>query len=79
MNSYIFVNGIGIYKLKANDSKINAALLCLSNFSNDTSADNMLIEPGLYRYVYDSVHYDSIDGANNLNIHKYLTAKNNIK
>ena len=78
MNSYIFVNGIGIYKLKANDSKINAALLCLGNFSNDTSADNMK-KPGLYRYVYDSVHYDSIDVANNLNIHKYLMAKNNIK
>ena len=36
-------------------------------------------KPGLYGCVYDSVYYDSIDIANNLNIHKYLMVKNNIK
>ena len=32
-NSYIFVNGDEIYKLKAKDSEINAALLGLVNVS----------------------------------------------
>ena len=31
MNSYIFVNGVEIYKFKANNSEINAAPLCLGN------------------------------------------------
>ena len=34
-NSYIFVNGDEIYKLKAKDSEINAALLGLVNVSKN--------------------------------------------
>ena len=30
-NSYLFVNGTEIYKFKAKDSEIAAALLCLGN------------------------------------------------
>ena len=33
VNSYIFINSIEIYKLKANDFQINAAALCLGNVS----------------------------------------------
>ena len=33
MNSYLIVNGVEICKLKAKDSKINAAPLCLGNVS----------------------------------------------
>ena len=31
VNSYLFVNGVEIYKFKAKYSEINAALLCLCN------------------------------------------------
>ena len=42
MNSYIFVKGVQIYKFKAKDFEINAALLCLDSFSKDFSVDNMI-------------------------------------
>ena len=41
MNSYIFVNDVEIYKFKARDSEINAALLCLGNVSSNLSVDSM--------------------------------------
>ena len=41
VNSYIFVNGIKIYKFKANDSGINASPLYLGNVPKDFSANNM--------------------------------------
>ena len=41
MKSYIFVNGVEIYKFKAKDSEIDAAPLCLGNVLKDFSADNM--------------------------------------
>ena len=37
VNSYIFVNGVEIYKFKAKDSEINAAPSCLVNVSKDFS------------------------------------------
>ena len=40
-NSYLFLNGIDIYKFKAKDSKIVATPLCLGNISKDWSIDNM--------------------------------------
>ena len=40
-SSYIFVNGVEIYKFKAKDSQINAAPLRLDNVSKDISDDNM--------------------------------------
>ena len=40
-NSYLFVNGIEIYKFKANDSEIVAAPLCLESISKNWSLDNM--------------------------------------
>ena len=33
--SYLFVNGVEIYKLKSKDSEINASPLCLVNVSKD--------------------------------------------
>ena len=41
MNSFLFVNVVEIYKFKAKDSEINAAPLCLGNFSKDFTTDNM--------------------------------------
>ena len=40
-NSYLFVNGIEIYKFTAKDSEILASPLCLGNISKDWSVDNM--------------------------------------
>ena len=44
MNSYLFANGVKIYKLKAKDSEMNAAPLFLSNVSKDFSADILYYE-----------------------------------
>ena len=40
-NSYLFVNGTEICKLKANDSEILASPLCLGNISKDWLTDHM--------------------------------------
>ena len=40
-NSYLFVNGTEIYKLKAKDSEIVAAPLCLGNVLKDWPVDNL--------------------------------------
>ena len=78
-NSYLFVNGIKIYKFKAKDSKIVASPLCLANISKDWSIDNMKKKTAFNGYVYDfSVDYDAIDVDDIVDIHKYLMKKNNI-
>ena len=41
VNSYLFVNGIEIYKFNAKDSKVVATPLCLGNISKDWGIDNM--------------------------------------
>ena len=75
-NSYLLVNGIEIYKFKANDSKIVATPLCLRNISKDWSADNMK-RTEFNGYVYDfSVGYDATDIDDIVDIHKYLMKKN---
>ena len=51
-NSYLFVNGAEIYKLKTKDSEIVATPLCLGNISKDFSVDNMK-KTGLNGYIYD--------------------------
>ena len=40
-NSYLFVNGTEIIKLKAKDSEIAATPLCLGNILKDCSVDNL--------------------------------------
>ena len=81
MNSYLFLNGVEIYKLKAKDSETNAASLFLGNVLKDFLVNNMK-KTGLYGYVYNfSVDYDNIDVADILDIHKYLiknTIYNNV-
>ena len=78
-NSYLFVNGTEIIKLKAKDSEINPYELCLGNISKDWSVDNMK-KTGLKGYVYDfSVDYNAIAVADILDIHKYLMKKHDIK
>ena len=41
VNSYVFVNGVEIYKSKAKDSEINGVPFCLGSVSNDFWVDNM--------------------------------------
>ena len=77
-NSYLFVNGIEIYKFKAKDSEIKARPLCLGNISKDWSVDNMK-RTGFTGYVYDfSVDYEAIAVDDIKNIHKYFMKKNGI-
>ena len=77
-NSYLFVNGTQIIKLKAKDSKIKAYSLCLGNISKDWSHDNMK-KTGFNGYIYDfSTDYSAIDVDNIKDIHKYLMKKNGI-
>ena len=47
--SYLFDNGVEIYKSKVKDSEINVAPLCLRNASKDFSADNTK-KAGFYGY-----------------------------
>ena len=75
VNSYLFVNGIEIYRFKANDSEIVANPLCLGNISKDWSTDNMK-KTGFNGYVYDfSVDYDATDVDDIKDIHKRLMKK----
>ena len=75
-NSYLFVNGTEIYKLK--DSEIVTIPLCLGNISKNWSVDNMK-RTGFTGYVSDfSVGYDDVEVNNIKDIHKYLMEKNNI-
>ena len=75
VNSYLFVNGIQIYKFKAKDSEIVATPLCLGNISKDWSVDNMK-KTGFNGYVYDlNVDYDVTDVDDFKDIHKYLMKK----
>ena len=76
--SYLFVNGIEIYKFKAKDSEIVATPLHLGNISKDWSVDNMR-KTGSNGYVYDfSVDYDAIAVDGILDIHKYLMKEDNM-
>ena len=78
VNSYIFVNGVEIYRFHAKDFPVNAAPSCLGNFSKVLSV--YMKKSGLCGHVYHfSVDYDSTDVADILDIHKYLMAENNIK
>ena len=70
--SYLFVNGVGIQKLKAKDPEINAIPLWLGNISNNFSVDHAK-KTGFNGYVYNfSVDYDAIAVDDILNIHNYL-------
>ena len=83
-NSYLFVNGKEIIKIKAKDSEIVASPLCLGNISKDWSTDNMK-KTGLNGYVYEfNVDYNDfgvVDPGKAIPYihHNYLMGKYNIK
>ena len=77
-NSYLFVNGAEIIKIKAKDSEILAYSSCLGNISKDGLHDNVK-KTGFNGYVYEfSTDYNSIDVDDIKDIPKYLMKKNNI-
>ena len=77
-NSYLFVTGTELVKLKAKDSEISAYSLCLGNISKDWPQDNMK-KTGFNGYIYDlSTDYNAIAVSDILDIHKYLMKNNKI-
>ena len=75
-NSYLFVNGIEIYKFKAKDSETVASTLSLGNLSKNWAVDKMK-RTRLNRLAYHfCADYNSIAVDNILHIHKYLMKKN---
>ena len=71
-NSYLFVNGKGIYNFKAGNKATNfPTQFCLGSISNKFNVDAE--EVSLKRNVYDfSIDYNAIDKDDILDIHKYL-------
>ena len=77
-NSYLFVNGKEIHKIKAKDSEIVPYPLCLRGLSKDLEVGYKRAS-GLIGYVYGfSVNYGAIAVDDILDIHKYLMEKNGI-
>ena len=77
-NSYLFVNGIDIYKFKAKYSETVATSSCLGKISKYWTVDNVK-KTGLNENAYDfSANYDAIPVDDILDIHKYLMKKNGI-
>ena len=78
-DSYLFVNGTEIIKLKAKDSEITLYELLLGNIWKDWLVDNMK-KTVFNGYVYDfSVDYNATAVSDILDIHKYLMEKNKIE
>ena len=76
-NSYLFVNGTAIRKIKAKHSAVVASPLCLDNISKDWSTDNMK-KTGLTGHAFDfSADYNAITIDNIKVIHNYLMEKKN--
>ena len=75
VNSYLFVNGNEIRKIKAKDFETVATPSYLGKVSKDWSVDNKK-NTGLNGHVYDfSVDYDAIAVADILDIDEYLMKK----
>ena len=59
--SYLFVNGVKIYQIRAKDSQLVLHPMCLGNISQNFLIDNM-IDTGLNGYFYNfSTSFGSID------------------
>ena len=71
-NSYLFANGVKIYKFKAKNFELNTYPMCLGNISKDFAVNNLnQTEPK--RYVYNfSVDCESINTDDIPDIYKYF-------
>ena len=76
----MFVHGKESYKFKADNKNINfLTLFCLGSISNGfgaTDSREVSLKENVFNFL---VNYNAIDKSDILNIHKYLTVKNNIK
>ena len=79
-NSYLFLNGKEIVKFKDDNKNVNfPTQFCLGSISNGFSTTESR-EVSSKGNIYDfSVDYNPLDKSGILNIHKYLTNKNNMK
>ena len=82
-NSYLFVNGIEIYKFTAQNFMIIPNNLCLGNVSTDFSTSNMKKTRFNGFMILVTIHdfsadYNSIGVFDIQDIHKYLMKKNEI-
>ena len=79
-NIYLIVNKKEICKFKADNKNVNLPTqICFGSISNGFSTTESR-EVSLKRNVYGfSVEYNSFDKSQNLNTHKYLMTKDNIK
>lgn len=60
-NSFLYVNGVKLYQLKAKESEIKPYPLFLENISKNCTVDNVQVA-GLKGFVYYfSVSYETID------------------
>ena len=79
-NSYFFINGKEILKLKADNKNVNFTTRFFKGSISDGFSATEYVEVSLNRNLYVfSVDYNSVDKSDILNIHKYLMTKNNIK
>ena len=77
-NSYLFVNGREVTKIKDKNSKLIKYPMCLGGLSKDYDK-NSRKDTGLYGNAYDfSVEYTAIANGKMVDIHNYLTKKNNV-
>ena len=77
-NSYLFVNGKEVTKIKAKSSELIKYPMCLGGLSKDYK-ENSRKDTGLYGNVYDfSVRYSAISNDKIHDIHAYLMKKNGI-
>ena len=75
--SYLFINGIEIFKFKADNKNVNfPTQFCPGNEFSATESREVSLNGDLYDF---SVDYNSIDKYDILIIHNYLMTKNNIK
>ena len=79
-NSYLFVNGKEIFKIKADNKNVNfPTQFCLRRISDGfcaTESREVSLNGNVY---YFSVDYNYIDTSDILNIHKYLMTENSMK
>ena len=77
-NSYLFVNGREVTKIKAKNSELIKYPMCLGVLSKDYD-ENSCKDTGLYGNVYGfSISYSAATNDEMLDIQKYLMKKNNI-
>ena len=70
-NSYLFINGQEIFKVKADNKNFNFHTQFYSEIS---------INGNVYDFsIWNAYDYSSIDKSDILNIHKYLIAKNTFR